>query len=63
MTSSRSRRLSSGFYESSGGMMTSSYAKPYYDPSEEIVESFEGSGGIDEAVSNLIRTVRLWSYF
>lgn len=43
-------------------MMTSSYTKPYYDPSEEIVESFEGSGGIDEAVSNLIKTVRLWFY-
>lgn len=55
--SGRSRRLSSsGFYESPGSMMTSSYNKPYYDPSEEIVESFEGSGGIDEAVSNLIKT-------
>ncbi|GES93865.1 annexin family protein [Rhizophagus clarus] len=55
--SGRSRRLSSsGFYESPSGMMTSSYTKPYYDPSEEIVESFEGSGGIDEAVSNLIKT-------
>lgn len=55
--SGRSRRLSSsGFYESPGSMMTSSYTKPYYDPSEEIVESFEGSGGIDEAVSNLIKT-------
>lgn len=42
-------------------MMSSSYTKPYYDPSEEIVESFEGSGGIDEAVSNLIKTV--WLYF
>ncbi|CAB4431737.1 unnamed protein product [Rhizophagus irregularis] len=55
--SGRSRRLSSsGFYESPGSMMSSSYTKPYYDPSEEIVESFEGSGGIDEAVSNLIKT-------
>jgi hypothetical protein len=57
VTSSRSRRLSSGYYESPGGMMTPSYAKPYYDPSEEIVESFEGSGGIDEAVSNFIKDV------
>jgi len=56
VTLSRSRRLSSGYYESPGGMMNSSYAKPYYDPSEEIVESFEGSGGIDEAVSDIIKT-------
>ena len=43
--------------------MSSSYAKPYYDPSEEIVESFEGSGGIDEAVSNLIKTVQFILFY
>jgi hypothetical protein len=42
-------------------MMISSYPK-HYDVSEEIGESFEGSGGIDDAVSNLIKTVRLYSY-
>ncbi|CAG8488178.1 5972_t:CDS:10 [Funneliformis caledonium] len=50
---SRSRRLSaSGFYESPA-MISSSFASPYDTP-EETIESFEGNGGIDEAVSNLI---------
>ncbi|CAI2180848.1 2777_t:CDS:10 [Funneliformis geosporum] len=49
----RTRRLSSsGLYESPA-MMSPSFASPF-DPQEEIVESFEGSGGIDEAVSSLI---------
>ncbi|CAG8488618.1 16339_t:CDS:10 [Acaulospora morrowiae] len=40
----RSRRLSSGYY-----------AKPFYNPTEELTEtSFEGNGGFDESVSQLL---------
>ncbi|CAG8449804.1 24967_t:CDS:10 [Dentiscutata erythropus] len=55
-TTTRSRRMSSGYYDSPSGVLGSSFSKLHYDASDDHEMSFEGSGGFDETVSSLLPT-------
>ncbi|CAG8541232.1 4803_t:CDS:10, partial [Scutellospora calospora] len=50
----RSKRMSS--YDSPSGVLGHSFSRLHYDTSEDHEMSFEGSGGFDETVSQLIPT-------
>ncbi|CAG8638005.1 10401_t:CDS:10, partial [Racocetra fulgida] len=53
---SRSRRMSSGYYDSPSGVLGSNFSKLHYDTSDDHEMSFEGSGGFDDTVSQLLPT-------
>ncbi|CAG8594140.1 10614_t:CDS:10, partial [Dentiscutata heterogama] len=53
-TTTRSRRMSSGYYDSPSGVL--GFSKLHYDTSDDHEMSFEGSGGFDETVSSLLPT-------
>ncbi|CAG8497867.1 4314_t:CDS:10 [Cetraspora pellucida] len=52
----RSRRMSSGYYDSPSGVLGSNFSKLHYDTSDDHEMSFEGSGGFDDTVSQLLPT-------